>query len=93
MSCKRCGSYAINPHLHGRDDSRPDLCDVCYWRDKAEIITPLAQHLLYVCQHVLHVLNKPPPNKPGGVSRAFLRDVIDDAKAARLKPECPPPRA
>jgi Zn-finger protein len=34
--CK-CGSYAINPHLHGR---QPDLftymCDVCYWRHKAE---------------------------------------------------------
>lgn len=35
MKCK-CGSYAINPHLHGRDGSRNDLCDVCYWRNKAE---------------------------------------------------------
>jgi hypothetical protein len=34
MSCKNCGSYAINHHLHGRDGTSPDLCDVCYWRQK-----------------------------------------------------------
>ena len=32
--CK-CGSYAINQHLHGRDDTDLDLCDVCYWRKRA----------------------------------------------------------
>lgn len=27
-----CGSYAINPTMHGREpDKRLDLCDVCYW--------------------------------------------------------------
>lgn len=36
MTCKRCGSYAINHHTNGRDGSRPDRCDVCYWRDVAE---------------------------------------------------------
>ena len=36
MPCKRCGSYAINHNLHGRDGSDPDLCDVCYWRKRAE---------------------------------------------------------
>ena len=36
MRCIKCGSYAINHHLHGRDGSRPDLCDVCFWRDKLE---------------------------------------------------------
>lgn len=35
MKCKNCDSYAINQHLHGRDGSNPDLCDVCYWRDKS----------------------------------------------------------
>lgn len=35
-ACKRCGSHAINPHLHGRDTSDIDLCDVCYWRRRAE---------------------------------------------------------
>jgi len=35
--CKRCGSYAINPGRHGRDEeSHLDLCDVCYWRAEAE---------------------------------------------------------
>lgn len=36
MTCKRCNSYAINHHCHGRDESREDLCDVCYWRNIAE---------------------------------------------------------
>jgi hypothetical protein len=36
MKCTRCSSYAINPHCHDRDDTRLDLCDVCWWRDKAE---------------------------------------------------------
>jgi len=34
--CKRCGSYAINHNLHGRDGSYPELCDVCYYRIKLE---------------------------------------------------------
>lgn len=36
MSCIRCGSHAINHHCHGRDGSDADLCDVCYWRKRAE---------------------------------------------------------
>jgi hypothetical protein len=36
-SCKKCGSYAINPGKHGRDDMDLDLCDVCYWRKRAEV--------------------------------------------------------
>lgn len=35
IKCKVCGSYAINPHLHGRDSNDLDLCDVCYWRSRA----------------------------------------------------------
>jgi hypothetical protein len=27
---------AINHHIHGRDGTRPDLCDVCFWIDKYE---------------------------------------------------------
>lgn len=34
--CK-CGSFGINPNLHGREkDVDLDLCDVCYWRRRAE---------------------------------------------------------
>lgn len=35
-TCTRCGSHAINHHLHGRDGSDGELCDVCYWRKRAE---------------------------------------------------------
>ena len=34
--CIKCGSYAINHGLHGRDGIDPDLCDVCYWRKRAD---------------------------------------------------------
>lgn len=36
--CKLCGSMAINPHLHGRDDTDLDLCDVCYWQKRVELM-------------------------------------------------------
>jgi hypothetical protein len=51
MACKNCGSYAINHHCHGRDGSDPDLCDVCYWRVRAERLRKIeaaAQNLLVV---------------------------------------------
>ena len=35
QTCK-CGSYAINHSSHGRDGSDGDLCDVCYWRTRAD---------------------------------------------------------
>ena len=35
--CTVCGSHAINPGQSGRDaTSDLDLCDVCYWRKRAE---------------------------------------------------------
>jgi hypothetical protein len=37
--CKRCGSYAIIHHRHGRDGSSPELCDVCFWRTRSELAT------------------------------------------------------
>ncbi len=37
MTCKLCGSYAINPQAHKRKPKyKLDLCDVCYWRTEAE---------------------------------------------------------
>ena len=33
--CK-CGSYAIHLNQNGRDDSHPELCDVCVWKKDAE---------------------------------------------------------
>lgn len=36
-SCRRCNSFAINDHTHGRETGVDlDLCDVCYWRKRAE---------------------------------------------------------
>lgn len=38
--CK-CGSYAINPRLHGREEGVDlHLCDVCYWRTRSN---PMAE--------------------------------------------------
>ena len=35
--CSCCGSYAVNPGRSGRDESSDlDLCDVCYWRKRAD---------------------------------------------------------
>lgn len=35
-----CGSHAINPGQNGRDDTSDlNLCDVCYWRKRAESAT------------------------------------------------------
>ena len=45
--CKKCGSYAINEHLHGRDGSDSDLCDVCYWRKRADGL--LEAFKLHIC--------------------------------------------
>ena len=36
QKCIECGSYAINHHCHGRDGSDGELCDVCYWRKRAD---------------------------------------------------------
>lgn len=34
-ACEKCGSYAINPGRHGRDNTDQGLCDVCFWRKRA----------------------------------------------------------
>lgn len=44
-NCKQCCSHAINHHLHGRDGSGSDLCDVCYWRTRAEMATAEIERL------------------------------------------------
>ncbi len=37
QKCVKCGSYAINVNHHGRKpNTDTDLCDVCYWRKRAE---------------------------------------------------------
>lgn len=48
--CQRCNSAAINPHIHGRNEGVDlDLCDVCYWRKRAEVVgDTLIRHALVV---------------------------------------------
>jgi len=44
--CKLCRSYAINPGTRGRDDTSDlDLCDVCYWRTRAERLQAIVDRL------------------------------------------------
>ena len=46
QKCTRCGSYAINEHMHGRVKGQDsDLCDVCYWRKRAELAEVRARGL------------------------------------------------
>lgn len=58
MPCNVCSSFAINHHLHGRDGSDPDLCDVCYWQKRAklrldEAIATERERCAKVCESIL----------------------------------------
>ena len=48
MKCK-CGSYAINPHLYGRDNTDQNLCDICYWRKRANNLQQLKTEIRAMC--------------------------------------------
>ena len=42
--CVRCGSHAINPNKHGREEGKDlNLCDVCYWWKRAEYFLECAK--------------------------------------------------
>ena len=58
--CDRCGSYAINHHCHGRDGSDGDLCDVCYWRKRAER-QPLTDELLKLLEQIYWIMKDDMP--------------------------------
>lgn len=51
-----CGSYAINHGSHGRDGSDGHLCDVCYWKFRAE--GPPPAELNPLIWSVFHSLTK-----------------------------------
>ena len=47
--CVKCGSYAINEHLHGRTIGHlSDHCDVCYWRAMARESCKGAERYRYI---------------------------------------------
>ena len=58
--CVRCNSYAINHNSHGRDGSDPDLCDVCYWRKRYDLLRSAAE--IYVMSVRLYQIG--PNNQP-----------------------------
>lgn len=76
QNCSKCGSYAINHHLHGRDGSDPDLCDVCFWRKRA---VPVAPALLPL-----------EPQRPGSMNvnagMSFNRGWIAEERAHGIRP-------
>lgn len=51
--CKNCDSYAINPNADGRDNTDLDLCDVCYWRKRAEIYKEFCIELTGFCEPII----------------------------------------
>ena len=53
--CKRCGSYAINAFLRDQCETGMDLCDVCYWRQKAE---SEAARCANYCDQIEHLLSE-----------------------------------
>ena len=63
---------AINPASHGRDKTDLDLCDVCYWRKRAEY----ERAMVHSCG--------PTCTRAGCVNarlRAALQDAIDSVES------------
>jgi len=46
--CPLCHSFAVNPHLGDRKDSKihKDLCDVCFWKVQVEELAQAHRTLL-----------------------------------------------
>jgi hypothetical protein len=62
-------------------DDKGDIAQILNGSDSDGHLMAAAPDLLAACQHVLSVLENPPPNKPGGVSRTILREAIARATA------------
>jgi len=58
MKCKICGSMAINHHLHARDGSDPDLCDVCFWRNRANILAVEVKRFREMDEEIKEILRE-----------------------------------
>ncbi len=70
-----CGSYAINPGQSGREDTSDlDLCDVCYWRKRAESATwPKPRPVSEAPMDGSMVLIRLPDTKPQWTMGVFAR--------------------
>lgn len=47
-TCINCGSHAINHHMHGRDGTYSDFCNVCFWRARADSMQVIIDGVEYV---------------------------------------------
>lgn len=90
--CRQCGSHAINPHLHGREAGVDlNLCDVCYWRKKAELAShtaligeePVAWTTMPDADDWVFVSGAENPNGhlPGAFNPLFFADQLATANA------------
>lgn len=87
MNRCKCGSYAINPRLHGRNPNTDlDLCDVCYFKKRLEEVEQrlayveeeldeLDKELFILASDVIYFENEKIPNW-----------LIDKAKAIYYRP-------
>ena len=73
--CARCRSGAINPSDHGRTEGADlDLCDVCYWRKRAESATwPKPRPISEAPMDGSMVLIRLPDTKPQWTMGVFAR--------------------
>ena len=73
--CTRCRSGAINPSDHGRTEGADlDLCDVCYWRKRAESATwPKPRPISEAPMDGSMVLIRLPDTKPQWTMGVFAR--------------------
>ncbi len=81
-ACVDCGSWAINHHLYGRDGSRPDLCDTCYWRLKAEKFRRDAERYRWLRDLPLGSKHEQIGNMPGDMWDAAIDAAMGEREGA-----------
>ena len=77
-----CGSFAINSNRHGRDATNTDLCDVCYWRTRAEVAEQQAAQYKETLLAVNNLLIGIRKRNQGGYISDF--DEINDSNDSNL---------
>ncbi len=91
--CTRCSSYAINFHLHGRewDSTDTDLCDVCYWRKRAEAaLTPPEGYVLVPVEPTDAMLEAVPTSSHLRLREEVKRIALGEwRKMVAARPEVP----
>ena len=81
--CIMCGSYAINHRLHGRDGSDSDLCDVCYWRKRADDATEIMLNTVQTIDEVTEQEKRKARYEAIGWTHAFCCSTLDHGRDPR----------